>query len=379
VESDDQRELRSSTSIVISVGVALFLVLEQLNRRVSRDNCAWDFMYMLRVLVRRFELALVAAILLSGGCSGGGSAGGAPPTSPSSPATVSSVAVSGAAPLVGTTAPFVATATLSNGTSMVVTTQAAWSSSNTAAATVDGAGNVTGIGSGESEIGATYQQVSGRLRIAVARGPCGTEPPGASNQAFPIFAAPFQGRFRLTNHFDHELPILGRDSNNYLLTPCGEKVPGAQGHAGVDYLVPTGTPIYAVADGEVRFAGLEAPIACAALGGQIVRDAAIEIRHSPVNGEQFGSRYVHLSRIDVTFPQVVTMGQQIGLSGDVGCSTAPHLHFAAWRFTRTNRGVQTQIDPYGWEGSGPDPWAAHPEGAASVWLWLAGRAPLISP
>jgi hypothetical protein len=83
-------------------------------------------------------------------------------------ASVSTVAVTGSAPSIGATAPFAATATLSNGTTQTVSAQAAWSSSNTSVATVSSGGVVTGVGAGEADITAIYQSVSGRVHISVA-------------------------------------------------------------------------------------------------------------------------------------------------------------------------------------------------------------------
>ena len=37
------------------------------------------------------------------------------------------------------------------------------------------------------------------------------------------------------------------------------------------------------------------------------------------------------------------------------------------------------VDPFGWEGAGPNPWAGQPEGAASRPLWRAGAAPSGTP
>ena len=97
-----------------------------------------------------------------------------PPASPTPPApgpapTVSSVIVSGAPPTVGATAPFSATANLSNGTSQAVTSQATWNSSNTSVATVSNTGLVTGVGVGIADITATYQGASGTAHASVVR------------------------------------------------------------------------------------------------------------------------------------------------------------------------------------------------------------------
>src|SRR5258705_1793467 len=92
------------------------------------------------------------------------------PTSASGPTiTVSSISVSGTAPVVGATAPFSATATLSNRTTQTVTTLATWSSSNTSIATVNSSGIVTGVAAGETDLTATYQNVAGRLHLTIAR------------------------------------------------------------------------------------------------------------------------------------------------------------------------------------------------------------------
>lgn len=49
---------------------------------------------------------------------------------------------------------------------------------------------------------------------------------------------------------------------------------------------------------------------------------------SNCNGEDFISQYAHLEGISVKNGQLVTMGQNIGLSGNTGsCTTGPHLHY----------------------------------------------------
>jgi hypothetical protein len=110
-------------------------------------------------------IVLLATVALAAAVAACGSKSSSSPTPPS--ATVSSVAVTGSPPLIGLTEQFTATATLSNGTTQNVTSQATWQSSNTAIATVTNAGVVTGVAAGDVDITATYQAVAGRMRVTV--------------------------------------------------------------------------------------------------------------------------------------------------------------------------------------------------------------------
>ncbi len=87
---------------------------------------------------------------------------------------------------------------------------------------------------------------------------------------------------------------------------------GTSVHAGIDFGVPTGTPVCAAARGKVVFAR-----------PRIVTGNSIVVEHLP----GVYSLYYHLSRIDAAEGSVVEAGQQIGLSGSTGLSTGPHLHW----------------------------------------------------
>ncbi|MHC3467563.1 transglycosylase family protein [Streptomyces sp. 7R007] len=97
-------------------------------------------------------------------------------------------------------------------------------------------------------------------------------------------------------------------------------------HTGVDFLVPTGTSVKAVAAGKVVTAGWGG-----SYGYQVV------IRHA--DGRY--SQYAHLSAISVRAGQSVGAGQRIGRSGSTGNTTGPHLHFEV----RTGPGFGSDIDP----------------------------------
>lgn len=84
-------------------------------------------------------------------------------------------------------------------------------------------------------------------------------------------------------------------------------------HMGVDYGVPTGTPVAAAADGQVVSAGPK--------GGY---GNAVVIRHADGSTTLYG----HLSVMHVKPGDEVHGGQNIAASGATGVVTGPHLHFA---------------------------------------------------
>ena len=85
------------------------------------------------------------------------------------------------------------------------------------------------------------------------------------------------------------------------------------GHRAIDYAAAAGTPIRAVGDGTVTFAGWSS----AGYGN------LTSIRHNSV----FSTNYAHQSKFAVSYGQKVTQGQIIGYVGSTGFSTGPHLHF----------------------------------------------------
>ena len=85
-------------------------------------------------------------------------------------------------------------------------------------------------------------------------------------------------------------------------------------HTGTDYAAPTGTPIRAIGDGVIVFAGRK--------GGY---GNVIDVRHR--NG--MVSRYGHMRNFatGMRAGTRVTMGNTIGYVGSTGWATGPHLHF----------------------------------------------------
>ncbi|HWU13092.1 MAG TPA: peptidoglycan DD-metalloendopeptidase family protein [Caulobacter sp.] len=85
-------------------------------------------------------------------------------------------------------------------------------------------------------------------------------------------------------------------------------------HKGTDFAVPVGTTVYASGDGVVDFVGPH--------GGH---GNFIRIRHSP----ELQTAYAHLSGYapGMVVGAAVRQGQAIGLSGNTGLSSGPHLHY----------------------------------------------------
>ena len=95
-------------------------------------------------------------------------------------------------------------------------------------------------------------------------------------------------------------------------------------HAGLDFSAPTGTPIYATADGEVQIAGFNTD----GYGNKVV------INH----GYGFQTLYAHMVRVIANVGQSVKRGEVIGYVGSTGKSTGSHLHYEVIK-----RG--TKVDP----------------------------------
>ncbi len=87
-------------------------------------------------------------------------------------------------------------------------------------------------------------------------------------------------------------------------------------HGGIDLACRPGTKVYAARSGVVTFAGYKGNYGF-----------AVEVTHS----HGYTSIYGHLSRIFVRPGSEVNTGTVLGLSGNTGRSTGPHLHFEVRR------------------------------------------------
>jgi murein DD-endopeptidase MepM/ murein hydrolase activator NlpD len=95
-------------------------------------------------------------------------------------------------------------------------------------------------------------------------------------------------------------------------------------HQGLDFTAPSGTPIYATADGVVQAAGFSTD----GYGNKVV------INH----GYGYQTLYGHMAKIKAKQGQSVKRGEVIGYIGSTGKSTGPHCHYEVIK-----RGIK--VDP----------------------------------
>ena len=129
-----------------------------------------------------------------------------------------------------------------------------------------------------------------------------------------IYRQPFQGDYQITQ------PYGATDGTD------------PDGHTGIDYGCPAGTPILASGDGIVLYAQYNTY----GYGNEVI------ILHEAKKA----TVYAHLSEITVYMNQKVRRGDAIGLSGSTGNSTGPHLHFEArsvWYDPKTHQDPVTYL------------------------------------
>jgi murein DD-endopeptidase MepM/ murein hydrolase activator NlpD len=97
------------------------------------------------------------------------------------------------------------------------------------------------------------------------------------------------------------LPVAGRISQSF-----------HPGHRAIDIAVPVGTPVRSTMGGRVVRAGWNTE----GYGNLVI-----------VENGSYRTYYAHLDSIPVAVGQAVSAGDVIGLSGNTGNSTGPHVHY----------------------------------------------------
>lgn len=140
----------------------------------------------------------------------------------------------------------------------------------------------------------------------------------------------------------HTPSILPVPADQFVLTsPFGSRVHpftrATDFHRGLDLSAPTGTPVYATADGLVTFSGrvpLSTSISWWRFGNVVV------VNH----GDRFLTIYAHCDTVRVRPGDRVVQGQTIATVGSTGWSTNAHLHYEV-RSDLETVGEFAPIDP----------------------------------
>lgn len=193
-----------------------------------------------------------------------------------------------------------------------------------------------------------------------------------STQVARFLQPPYYGTVRLNSVYDHEYPLYEAEANidpenAFVITSTVRHYDGTRywnlaysGHNGIDYdlnyeLVRTSAP------GNVTYAGWREPANHQSGEGLYVR-----IRHN----NNYHTIYGHMSVLRVrTGDEGICEADEfsciLGISGNTGHSTGPHLHFEL-----EPPGSTASVNPYGWiGGAGNDPWQNW-SGLASHDVWL---------
>jgi len=129
---------------------------------------------------------------------------------------------------------------------------------------------------------------------------------------------PLKKEFKITQYFNEN--------------PDTYKKWGYRGHNGCDFGCPGGTPVFASIDGKVT---------------EVAFDAEGYGKYVKIENDQYGSLVAHLIHTDVSIQEKVVEGfTRLGLSGNTGFSTGPHLHWGVFPKPRDrNNGYGGYVNP----------------------------------
>ena len=151
---------------------------------------------------------------------------------------------------------------------------------------------------------------------------------GAQQQVIPANVQ--QGRYSFPLACDHSTDAMT------VTSPYGHrqapKVGASTNHMGLD-LRANYVPVLATEDN-----GIVVSVKNEGKGGNVIR-----VEYARADGSKFQTAYMHLSQMNVKEGDKVSAGQPIGVSGNTGNSTGPHLHFSVKKVSVD--GHSEQIDP----------------------------------
>ncbi len=182
---------------------------------------------------------------------------------------------------------------------------------------------------------------------------------------------PLPKGYGLTQAGDLRLPF----APNTVWTQSGWFIKGT--HTGIDWETCVGTPVYAMAPGRVvevargeTYGDDPKPqgIANGFANRVVVHTGGSD---DPLKG--YAHYYAHLAEVHVCAGQPVAAGDLLGVTGDTGWSSAPHLHVEVRPF---GTGPRTDSNPHGLSLQSADNWNGHTlyRGAVNFADFLASTA-----
>jgi hypothetical protein len=155
-------------------------------------------------------------------------------------------------------------------------------------------------------------------------------------------------------------PIDGTTGNDFIDTtyPFGSTQNGLRKpHHGVEFPNETGTPVLAVYDGIIYFAGDDATQIFGPVNNFYGNLVVIE--HKLPDGQAIFTLYAHLSKVEAVVGQTVKAGDKIGEVGQTGWAIGSHLHF------------EIRISPINYNSSvNPELWLVPHEGKGTATIRL---------
>jgi hypothetical protein len=153
-------------------------------------------------------------------------------------------------------------------------------------------------------------------------------PVPSTQTMMPVICDPYTVEYCITDgHFLFQHPIKPPANTSvdvtyrYASTANGTRDP----HHGVEFLNKFGTPVYAVRDGVVVFAGPDKQAIYSPWGNYYGNLVVIEHENN------LYTLYAHLSKVTVMTGKSVFAGDQVGEVGATGVATGSHLHFEVRR------------------------------------------------